>query len=85
MKVSGTTLVLIGGQKGILSMGAGLAFEEIEIVVIEFNRIGEVAQLKTFQKEDYHDELKALIEEKLILSRHLRLEELTSINDQPSK
>jgi len=48
LKVSGTTLVLIGGEKDILSMGAGLAFEEIQIVVIEFNRIGEVVQLKTF-------------------------------------
>ena len=45
MKVSGTILVLVGGQRSVLSMGAGLAFEEIEIVVIELNRIGEVINI----------------------------------------
>jgi hypothetical protein len=71
LKPSGTTLVLIGGQKGILSMGADDTYEESMVVVIEFNRIGEVTHTKTFQREDYDDELKAQIRDKLILSKHL--------------
>ena len=68
LKISGTTLVLVGGQKSVLSMDADSAYEESTVVVIELNRNGEATNVKTFERKYYDDELRAQIEDKLCLS-----------------
>lgn len=75
MKLSGTTLVLRGGQKSVLTMKSDSAYEENGVVVIEFNRVGEVAFIKTFEKKDYDGELRAQIEDKFILSKHMNMKD----------
>jgi len=70
-KRSGCSLVLKGGQKRILSLESDLAYEEHEVTAIEFNRIGEVSQIKSFSKDCYDDELRMHIENELLLNKDL--------------
>ena len=72
MKISGTTLVLLGGQKSILSMDAVSAYEENKIVVIELNRNGEATNIKTFKRKNYDGELRAQIVDKLCLTDQMK-------------
>jgi hypothetical protein len=72
LKISGTTLVLLGGQKSILSMDAVSAYEENKIVVIELNRNGEATNIKTFKRKNYDGELRAQIVDKLCLTDQMK-------------
>ena len=56
-------------------MKSDSAYEENGVVVIEFNRVGEVAFIKTFEKKDYDGELRAQIEDKFILSKHMNMKD----------
>ena len=58
MKRNGTTLILRGGQKRILSIDADSAYEETHITCIEFNRCAEVAAVRVFEKDQYSTMLK---------------------------
>ena len=54
----GTTLVLRGGQKKVLSFDTDVAYNEKKITQIDFNRRGEVSQVKKFRKTDYEKNMK---------------------------
>ena len=61
LKKSGTTLILRGGQKRILSLDADSTYEEHAITAMEFNRNGEVMSIKVFDKDMYDDVLRSKI------------------------
>ena len=65
MKRSGSTLILRGGQKRILSLDADQSYEEKALTTIEFNRIGEVMSIRIFTKKDYDNILQGQIYKEL--------------------
>ena len=66
MQRKGKTVVLIGGQENILSFDQDLAWIDREVTQINFNRTGEVVQVKEFRKDKYEPILKRVIQDQLM-------------------
>lgn len=55
-----------GGQERIISMNADVKYVERKMTKIEFNRSGEVTEIKEFKKFIYDDKLRQCINEDLV-------------------
>ena len=81
LKNTGTTLVLRGGKKSVISTSAFTEYKEHEITVIEFSRVGQVTYINMFSKDSYSTHLRELIECKLFERKEMFENEKEKITD----
>lgn len=67
----GCFILVKGGQKSVLSIVSDYVYEEQQVHVIEFNRIGEPIRVLTFDKKNYREKLQEALKTELKEQRHM--------------